>query len=84
MKHSVAESFDGDVILIIHNKTGAYIHPISDYNREFEIMTLGGTKYKVIKPPTYVKDKYYVELEEIIKLLLAAMTSFRVIGFVVM
>lgn len=67
MKHSVAESFDGDVILIIHNKTGAYIHPISDYSREYEIMTLRGTKYRIIKPPTYVSKlgRYYAELEEI-------------------
>ena len=67
MKHSVAESFDGDVILIIHNKTGAYIHPISDYSSEYEIMTLRGTKYRIIKPPTYVSKlgRYYAELEEI-------------------
>ena len=50
MKHEVAEGFDGDTILIIHNKTGAYIHPISDYSHEFEIMTLRGAKYKVLPP----------------------------------
>lgn len=66
MKHSVAKSFDGDTILIIHNKTGAYIHAISDYSSEFEIMTLRGTKYKVLAPPKRVGSRYYVELEEII------------------
>lgn len=66
MKHSVAESFDGDTILIIHNKTGAYIHAISDYSSEYEIMTLRGTKYKVLAPPKRIGSRYYVELEEII------------------
>ena len=66
MKHSVAESFDGDTILIIHNKTGAYIHAISDYSFEYEIMTLRGTKYKVLAPPKRIGSRYYVELEEII------------------
>jgi hypothetical protein len=66
MKHRVAESFDGDTILIIHNKTGAYIHAISDYSNEYEIMTLRGTKYKVLAPPKRIGSRYYVELEEII------------------
>lgn len=66
MKHSVARAFDGDTILIIHNKTGAYIHAISDYSSEFEIMTLRGAKYKVLAPPKYVGSRYYIELEEII------------------
>lgn len=66
MKHLVAESFDGDTILIIHNKTGAYIHAISDYRSEYEIMTLRGTKYKVLAPPKRIGSRYYVELEEII------------------
>lgn len=66
MKHRVAESFDGDTILIIHNKTGAYIHAISDYSSEYEIMTLRGTKYKVLAPPKRIGSRYYVELEEII------------------
>lgn len=66
MKHSVAERFDGDTILIIHNKTGAYIHPISDYSSEYEIMTLRGTKYKVLNAPKLIGHHYYVELEEII------------------
>lgn len=66
IKHSVAESFDGDTILIIHNKTGAWIHPISDYSSEFEVMTKRGAKYKVIKPPTYTNGRWYAELEEII------------------
>lgn len=66
MKHRVAKSFDDDTILIIHNKTGAYIHAISDYSSEYEIMTLRGTKYKVLAPPKRVGSRYYVELEEII------------------
>ncbi len=66
MKHSVAKKFDGDTILIIHNKTGAYIHAISDYSSEYEIMTLRGTKYKVLVPPTRIGSRYYVELEEIV------------------
>ena len=66
MKHSVARSFNGDLIIIIHNKTGAYIHKISEYSREFEIMTLRGAKYKVLTPPTKVGSRYYCELEEII------------------
>ena len=65
MKHSVAKGFDGDLIMVIHNKTGAYIHEISDYNKEFEIMTLRGAKYKVIKPPTYIGGRWISELEEI-------------------
>lgn len=66
MKHSVAEGFDGDTILIIHNKTGAYIHAISDYSSEYEIMTLRGTKYKILVPPKLVGSRYYVELEEMV------------------
>lgn len=66
IRHSVAESFDGDTILIIHNKTGAWIHPISDYSHEFEVMTKRGAKYRVIKPPTYTNGRWYAELEEII------------------
>ena len=66
MKHSVAEKFNGDTILIIHNKSGAYIHAISDYSSEYEIMTLRGAKYKVLAPPKRIGSRYYVELEEII------------------
>lgn len=66
MKHEVAVNFDGDTILIIHNKTGAYIHAISDYSSEYEIMTLRGAKYKVLTPPQKINGRYYVELEEII------------------
>lgn len=66
MDFSVAESFDGDVILVIHNKTGAYIHEISDYAHEYEIMTLRNTKYKVLRPPVQVGSRYYCELEEIV------------------
>ncbi|MGN0237593.1 MAG: hypothetical protein ACI4AK_05860 [Lepagella sp.] len=65
MKYSVANGFDGDLIMVIHNKTGAYIHEISDYNSEYEIMTLRGAKYRVIKPPTYVGGRWITELEEI-------------------
>lgn len=66
IKHSVAESFDGDTILIIHNKTGAWIHPISDYSHEFEVMTKRGAKYRVIKAPIFTNGRWYAELEEII------------------
>lgn len=66
MKLSVAERFDGDTILIIHNKTGAYIHAISDYDSEYEIMTLRGSKYKILAPPKLVGSRYYVELEELV------------------
>lgn len=65
MKYSVARSFDGDLIMVIHNKTGAYIHEISDYSSEYEIMTLRGAKYRVIKPPTQVGSRWIAELEEI-------------------
>lgn len=65
MKYSVARCFDGDLIMVIHNKTGAYIHEISDYNSEYEIMTLRGAKYRVIKPPTFVSGRWIAELEEI-------------------
>ena len=65
MKFSVADRFDGDLIMVIHNKTGAYIHPMSDYGTEYEIMTLRGAKYRVIKPPTFINGRYVVELEEI-------------------
>lgn len=66
MEYFVAERFDGDTILIIHNKTGACIHDISDYNAEYEIMTLRGTRYKVLAPPKRVGSRYYVELEEMV------------------
>lgn len=66
IKHSVAEKFDGDTILIIHNKTGAWIHPISDYSSEFEVMTKRGVKYRVIKAPIFTNGRWYAELEEII------------------
>lgn len=65
MKYSVASSFDGDLIMIIHNKTGAYIHAMSDYSSEYEIMTLRGAKYRVIKPPTQIGGRWIAELEEI-------------------
>lgn len=65
MKYSVASSFDGDLIMIIHNKTGAYIHAMSDYSSEYEIMTLRGAKYRVIKPPTPIGGRWIAELEEI-------------------
>lgn len=52
--------------MIIHNKTGAIIHNISEYDSEFEVMTLRGAKYKIIKPPKKVGSVYYVELEEIV------------------
>lgn len=66
MKINVAKSFDGDTILVIHNKTGVYIHPISDYSGEYEIMTLRGAKYKVLSPPKRINGRYFVELEEIV------------------
>lgn len=65
MKFSVAESFDGDIIMVIHNKTGAYIHAMSDYSTEYEIMTLRGARYRVIKPPTFIGGRWIAELEEI-------------------
>lgn len=65
MKYDVARSFDGDLIMVIHNKTGAYIHAMSDYSSEYEIMTLRGAKYRVIKPPTYIGGRWVAELEEI-------------------
>lgn len=66
IKHSVADKFDGDTILIIHNKTGAWIHPISDYSHEYEVMTKRGAKYRVIKAPIFTNGRWYAELEEII------------------
>ena len=66
IKHTVAKTFDGDTILIIHNKTGAWIHPISDYSSEYEVLTKRGVKYRVIKPPTHTNGRWYAELEEIV------------------
>lgn len=67
MSHHVSRHrFDGDTVMIIHNKTGAIIHNISEYDSEFEVMTLRGAKYKIIKPPKKVGSVYYVELEEIV------------------
>ncbi|MGN0206765.1 MAG: hypothetical protein ACI4BC_05935, partial [Muribaculaceae bacterium] len=65
MKFKVAEDFDGDLIMVIHNKTGAYVHEISIYATEYEITTLRGAKYRVIKPPTFIDGRYIVEIEEI-------------------
>ena len=65
MKHSVARGFDDDLIIILHNKTGAYIHAVSEYSSEYEIMTLRGTKYKVLRPPVKIGSRYYCELQEI-------------------
>lgn len=63
---NIAKDFDDDLIMIIHNKTGAHIHNISEYDSEFEVMTLRGAKYKIITPPTEVNGRYFAELEEII------------------
>lgn len=65
MKASVSEGFDDDLMLVIHNKTGAYIHPVSDYSHEYEIMTLRGAKYRVLRPPVHIGSRYWCELEEI-------------------
>lgn len=66
MKHEVARRFDSDLIMIIHNRTGAYIHAISEYSSEYEIMTLRGAKYRVLRAPVKIKGRYYCELEEIL------------------
>ena len=64
LRASKAEDFDGDIILVVHNKTGAYIHPVSEYSSEYEVMTLRGAKYKVLRPPVKVGSRYFCEIEE--------------------
>ena len=67
MKLEVArDHFDGDLVMVIHNRTGAYIHAISEFSHEYEIMTLRGTKYRVLRPPVKIGRRYYCELEEVL------------------
>lgn len=67
----IARSFDNgsqsSLILIIRNKTGVNIQPISEYSDEREIMLLKNRKYKVVKEPYKVGYTNIVELEEIIE-----------------
>lgn len=67
----IARSFDNgsqsSLILIIRNKTGVNIQPISEYSGEREIMLLKNRKYKVVKEPYKVGYTNIVELEEIIE-----------------
>lgn len=67
----VAVQFDNeknnqDLIMIIRNKTGSYIQPVSEYPKELEVMLHGGVKYKILTRPYFRAGKYWVELEEIV------------------
>lgn len=56
------------VILVIHNKTGVYIDDVSDYiedQKDFEVMTRRGARYKVLRKPEKIRMRWYIELEEI-------------------
>lgn len=55
----------GDLIMVIRNKTGAYIRPISEFDYEKEVLLMKDTQYKVLKEPYKLKGKWFVELEEI-------------------
>lgn len=65
----IANSFDNsgvnDLIMIIRNKSGAYIQPISHYKGEKEVLLIKDTKYKLLQAPYQHNGKWYVELEEI-------------------
>lgn len=56
---------DNDLIMIIKNKSGSYIRPISEYYNEKEVLLMKDVKYKVTKKPYILNDKWFVELEEI-------------------
>lgn len=66
----VAQSFDdgssSNLILIIKNKSGVNIRPISEYSNEREIMLLKNRKYRIVKAPYKLGHINVVELEEII------------------
>lgn len=62
----VAMSFDRDLIIAIHNRTGASIRAISEYRSEEEVMLLGRKKYRLLRKPFYKEGRYWVELEEIV------------------
>ncbi len=57
MKYSVARGFDGDLIMVIHNKTGCHIRPISEYNHEKEVMIIKDREYRVLKKPRVINGK---------------------------
>lgn len=54
-----------DLIMVIKNKSGAYIRPISEYNGEKEVLLMKDIKYKLLKAPYQINNKWFVELEEI-------------------
>ena len=57
---------DGDdLIMIIKNKTGGYIRPISEYNYEREVLLIKDKEYRMLKAPYQREGKTWVELEEI-------------------
>lgn len=62
----VAHSFDGDVIMIIRNKTGAWIQPVSEYSHELEVMIRRFDKYKILAKPYEMGGRWFIELEEIV------------------
>lgn len=67
----VAVRFDNeknnqDLIMIIRNKTGVYIQPVSDYPAELEVVLHSRVKYKLLTRPYFRAGKYWVELEEIV------------------
>lgn len=54
-----------DVIMIIRNKTGCNIQPISEYGYEKEVMIIKDREYRLLGKPKKIGGKYFVELEEI-------------------
>lgn len=54
-----------DLIMIIRNKTGCNIQPISEYGYEKEVMIIKDREYRLLGKPKKIGGKYFVELEEI-------------------
>lgn len=62
----VAHQFDGDLIMKIKNKTGAWIQPVSEYSYELEVMVKRYDKYRLLCRPYQMDGKWWIELEEIV------------------
>lgn len=62
----VAHNFDGNLILKIHNKTGSWIQPISEYSGELEVMIKRYGKYRILAKPYEMGGRWWIELEEIV------------------
>lgn len=62
----VARNFDGDLIMIIRNKTGAWIQPISEYSGELEVMIKRHDKFRILTKPYEMGGRWFIELEQIV------------------